>query len=44
MGDEEKIIPSVKDDIQVMSIGFFMHPEQPAIWRGPAASTYLKKF
>lgn len=44
MGEEEKIIPAVKDNIQVMSIGFFMHPEQPAIWRGPAASTYLKQF
>nr|HPI20629.1 P-loop NTPase [Candidatus Kapabacteria bacterium] len=44
MGEEEKIIPALKDDIQVMSIGFFLNPEQPAIWRGPAASSYLKQF
>lgn len=44
MGEEEKIIPAFKDDIQVMSIGFFLNPEQPAIWRGPAASSYLKQF
>lgn len=44
LGDTEMIVPAVKDDIQIMSIGFFLHPEQPAIWRGPAASAYLKKF
>ena len=42
--DYEKIIPAVKDGIQIMSIGFFLDPDQPAIWRGPAASSYLKQF
>lgn len=44
MNEDEKIFPAEKDGIQVMSIGFFLNPEQPAIWRGPAASSYLKKF
>ncbi len=42
-GEEEKIIPVVKENIQIMSIGFFLDSEQPAIWRGPAASAYLIK-
>lgn len=43
-GEDEIIMPAVKDNIQIMSIGFFLNPEQPAIWRGPLASSYLKKF
>ena len=43
-GESEMIVPAVKDNIQIMSIGFFLPPDQPAIWRGPAASAYLKKF
>ena len=43
-GEDEMIKPAIKDDIQIMSIGFFLDPAQPAIWRGPAASAYLKKF
>lgn len=44
IGEQELIKPAMKDDIQIMSIGFFIDPSQPAIWRGPAASAYLKKF
>jgi ATP-binding protein involved in chromosome partitioning len=43
-GENELIVPAVKDNIQIMSIGFFLNPDQPAIWRGPLASSYLKKF
>lgn len=43
-GEDEMIKPAIKDGIQIMSIGFFLDPSQPAIWRGPAASAYLKKF
>lgn len=43
-GEDEMIKPAIKDGIQIMSIGFFLDPAQPAIWRGPAASAYLKKF
>ncbi len=44
LGEQEMIKPAIKDNIQIMSIGFFINPSQPAIWRGPAASAYLKKF
>ncbi len=42
--EKEMFLPAVKDNMQIMSIGFFLNPSQPAIWRGPAASAYLKKF
>ncbi len=44
IGENELIMPAIKDNIQIMSIGFFIDPEQPAIWRGPLASSYLTKF
>ncbi len=42
IGDDEKLIPIVKNSVQIMSIGFFLDAEQPVIWRGPVASNYMK--
>ena len=42
-GDDEMLTPAIKDNIQIMSIGFLINESQPLIWRGPAASGYLKK-
>lgn len=38
-----KIIPVEKYGIKLLSIGFFVDPEQALIWRGPMASGALKQ-
>jgi len=37
------IIPPEKDGIPVLSIGYFLPPEQAVIWRGPMAQKYVKE-
>ncbi|MFI3277700.1 MAG: Mrp/NBP35 family ATP-binding protein [Rikenellaceae bacterium] len=37
------IIPAVCDDIKVMSIGFFIQPNDALMWRGTMASNALKQ-
>src|SRR5262249_59962393 len=32
---DRRIVPPVKDDLQLMSIGFFLDDNQPAVWRRP---------
>ncbi len=39
--DKNKINPIVRFGIKVMSIGFFMEPNQAVLWRGPLASQGL---
>ncbi len=41
--DGEHIIAFEKYGIQVMSIGFLIHEEAPAIWRGPIVTKALQK-
>jgi ATP-binding protein involved in chromosome partitioning len=41
---EEKIIPLEAYGIKVMSIGFLIEKEQPAIWRGPIVMKILTQF
>lgn len=47
MGTEENgkpmILPIEKYGIYVLSIGFFINPEQALIWRGPMASNAMKQ-
>ena len=37
------IIPIQKYEVRWMSIGFFISPEQPMIWRGPMATNALRQ-
>jgi len=37
------IIPAEKDGIKILSIGFFVNPEQATLWRGGMASNALKQ-
>jgi ATP-binding protein involved in chromosome partitioning len=41
---EEKIIPLVAHGVKAISIGFFAHPEQPVIWRGPLLHKTMEQF
>jgi ATP-binding protein involved in chromosome partitioning len=40
---KDMIEPFIKFGIKVMSIGFFIDPKQPVLWRGPIASNSLKQ-
>lgn len=42
-GDKDMIIPAKKYGVKVLSMGFFIDPENPAIWRGPMASNFLNQ-
>lgn len=41
---EGKMIPLQVYDMKVMSIGFFINPEQPVIWRGPLLHKTIEQF
>ncbi len=41
---EEKIVPLERHGVKLMSLGFLLEPEQPAIMRGPLISGILKQF
>lgn len=41
---KEFIVPIEKYGIKILSIGFFIKPEDATIWRGPMASSVLKQF
>ena len=38
------IVPPVKDDLKLMSIGFFLDDNQPVMWRGPMLHRALEQF
>lgn len=40
---KQTIIPLEKYGVKILSIGFFVDPEQALIWRGPVASNALKQ-
>ncbi|MDR1680352.1 MAG: Mrp/NBP35 family ATP-binding protein [Prevotellaceae bacterium] len=42
-GDREWILPVERYGVAWMSIGFFVSPEQPLIWRGPMATNALRQ-
>ena len=42
--EDEKMIPLVKDGIEVISTEFFMPPEKPLMWRGPMLGKMLIHF
>ncbi|MBP5628929.1 MAG: Mrp/NBP35 family ATP-binding protein [Bacteroidaceae bacterium] len=43
VGDHQLIVPAEKWGVKILSIGFFVKPEQATVWRGPMASNALKQ-
>jgi ATP-binding protein involved in chromosome partitioning len=41
---DRMIVPPVKHDIKLMSIGFFLDDNQPVMWRGPMLHRALEQF
>src|SRR5712691_1855129 len=41
---DKMIVPPVKDDLKLMSIGFFLDDNQPVMWRGPMLHRALEQF
>ncbi len=42
--EDEKIIPFVKDGIELISTEFFLAPDKPLMWRGPMLGKMLTHF
>ncbi len=42
-GETEIIVPIEKHGVKVISIGFFVSPEDALVWRGPMATSALKQ-
>lgn len=42
-GDKNIIVPVEKFGIKILSIGFFVNPSDPTIWRGPMATSVIKQ-
>ena len=42
-GEKDYIQPAEKYGVKLLSMGFFIDPENPAIWRGPMASNFLNQ-
>src|SRR5947199_6496392 len=41
---DQMIVPPVKDDLKLMSIGFFLDENSPVMWRGPMLHRALEQF
>ena len=41
---DKLIVPPVKDDLKLMSIGFFLDGNEPVMWRGPMLHRALEQF
>jgi ATP-binding protein involved in chromosome partitioning len=41
---DKMIVPPVRGDLKVMSIGFFLDDNQPVMWRGPMLHRALEQF
>jgi ATP-binding protein involved in chromosome partitioning len=44
MSPERKILPLTAHGLAVVSFGFFLGPDSPAVWRGPMVSKAVKQF
>ncbi len=42
-GEKDIILPIKKHGIKILSIGFFVNPNQALVWRGPMAASALKQ-
>jgi ATP-binding protein involved in chromosome partitioning len=43
LGDREQIIPVERYGVKALSVGFFVKPDDPLIWRAPMATSALKQ-
>lgn len=43
VGNRDMILPVEKYGVKLLSIGFFVNPEDAVVWRGPMASNALKQ-
>lgn len=43
LGDKEQVIPVEKYGVKALSIGFFIKPDDPLIWRAPMATSALRQ-
>jgi ATP-binding protein involved in chromosome partitioning len=41
---DKMIVPPVRDELKVMSIGFFLEENEPVMWRGPMLHRALEQF
>ncbi len=41
---EGKILPLEANGLKIMSLGFFLDPQEPAIWRGPIVGGLVQQF
>jgi ATP-binding protein involved in chromosome partitioning len=44
MAPDNVIVPVIAHDLKVISIGFFVEPDRPIIWRGPMIHGTVKQF
>jgi ATP-binding protein involved in chromosome partitioning len=44
MDDRQHLIPVEHNGVKVMSMGFFMEPEQAVVWRGPMLHKTIQQF
>ncbi len=44
MTDDHKVVPLEAHGLAVVSFGFFLGPESPAVWRGPMVGKAVKQF
>jgi len=42
--DGDRLVPAEHDGVKVMSMGFFMAPEQAVVWRGPMLHKTMQQF
>src|SRR5262245_22818524 len=43
-GERAMIVPPVRDELKIMSIGFFLDENTPVMWRGPMLHRALEQF
>lgn len=44
MDEDGRVVPPRKHGITIMSMGYFVPPDQAVVWRGPMAQKYVKEF
>ncbi len=44
VAENDKMVPVQRYGIKLISLGFFIEPDRPAIWRGPMLSGTVKQF
>lgn len=41
--EDGKLVPLIRDDVKIMSIGFMVHPAKAIVWRGPLISGAIQQ-